>query len=391
MGQPGKEEILLIEAGSLDPALSHLSGLSVVSIMMTPREKARLLRKRDGNGHSNHLAFLVKPSETEVMPTGELAFPMVCNMVPGCDKADFGNISNFTSIRVPEKVFRDFCENGKADAALFPKSEKLGPNTCCIVRFRKETALAIYKRAISTFYRVPDPFRIDGKITPLTAELSFASWMLRDDTIQIVALWGKAGTGKSTMALHGAFDQILAGKFNRLLTVKSTQQAKGQVSIAAVPGDAYKKFADQRRPVEDTLYRVRKDFLYLLHQNKKEESQKRGRKPVSLSQGPDFGIPADIIPLNFLRGAEFQRTFMFAEEAQNMTPDNILLLGTRGGKGSKLVVVGDNQQVDHPNFKEDTNGLADMLRKLGHREEFGQVMLTKCLREGMARVFVESY
>ena len=385
-----RHELLLVDPGSLDPSSSHLTGLPVASLMMTDREKDRLLRKKDGNGHSGHLAFLVKPAEVEAALTKGLSFPMI-KTIPGGEKAELGNISNFTEIRVAEEVFRTLCENHQADAELFPGAEKLDPNACCIIRSDENIALAIYKKAAALFFRVPDPYMISGRISPLTAELAFAWWMLRDPSIPIVSLWGPAGTGKSTIALHAAFEQILAGSFKQLLIFKSTQQARGQIAIAAVPGDSYKKFADQRQPVQNTLSRVRKDFLHLLHQNKKEAPQKRGKKPISPAQGPDFGIPVDIQPVNFIRGDEYRHSFIFAEEAQNMIPDNILLLGTRGGEGSKIVVVGDKWQVDHPGYKEETNGLSDMLKVMGGRETFGQVNLTKCLRKGIAMEFVDAY
>ena len=391
MGTTKKRELLLIDPGSSDPSSSHPVGLPIVSLMMTEREKERLLRKKDSNGHSGHFAYLIKPEEAEALPIGELVYPSTGDVIQGSNHAGFGDISQFTEFSVPADIFRRFCEEGHADAALFPGSAGLNPNTCCIIRGDGEIALGIYRRAASRFLRVPNPYRVQGKHTPHDAPLAFAHYMLRDPYIRTVALSGPAGTGKSSMVLQAAFEQIIMGRFKRLLITKSTHQARGQINTGAVPGDSYKKFQDKRRAVHATLSRVREEFAHLLRPIKNDGQPKQAKKGAQTTQGPDFGIPVDILPLNDMRGDDNKYLFQFAEEAQNFIPENIYLFGTRAGLNSKVVLAGDVGQVDLPNCDGKTNGLADAIKTMAKIEGFGHVRLIECLRKGPAEDFVKAY
>ncbi len=398
-------EILVLELKDYDPKIPILGQLTHMHTSVTDQMFARMKKRADGDGFA-HNVVLVHPElldQSGHPKTGFRPFVRQDQDVSADDTAFSGNFDIFPFAN--ENRLEHFVSGGMIPARdIAPGFDplKLTANQCCMLKVGQSEhdprfELAVFKAQSNVFVRVPQPYKISGKISPFTAELAFARFLLHDSSVGAVTLFGAAGTGKTTMAMHSAIELFLAGEITAIDIYKSTNQASGQPAIAAVPGNADQKFADFRKPVQSTLDRVLRDFSHTLKARSVLNSPNNGGGKKGQVASPytdryrQMGLPITIASPAYLRGEELQKKLIILEEGQNYTQKLILLVGTRVGKGSRLFVIGDHRQVDNPNVDERTNGLSDMMNKLKGHENYGQVELTQCLREGVAKMFVERY
>jgi len=158
-------------------------------------------------------------------------------------------------------------------------------------------------------------------------------------SVPVVIGTGPAGTGKTLLACHAASKSLLNGQVQRLILTRPAVSVDEQHGF--LPGDLNKKMEPWTRPMFDSLYRY--------------FSPKKVRDMVSDQQ-------IEICPLAYMRGRTFDKAWIIADEMQNSTPNQMKMLLTRIGEGSKMVVAGDTQQCER-GF-EDGNGLADLLVRL---------------------------
>ena len=407
MAGKDRVELLLVPLENYNPAVPILGQLRAVHISVTEKFFRNLERRKNGNGNGNgfpHKVVLMHPellAQANQSPEEDFGSILRQEQTIVHDNTAFNGNFKILGISDAERLAA-FSSEGLIPAheiisGFNPK--ELAANECCVLHLDSSESdplfeLAVFKPQANIFLRVPKPFRVDGKISPFTTELAFAHFLLHDSSVGAVTLTGPAGTGKSTMAIHAAVSQLLDGKFTSIEIVKSTHQCGGQPSFAAFPGNKEQKFAEHRKTVETTLLRVLNDLSIKVRAQQIGKSVSVGGKKgggKDSSESSYGGLPIHIIPPNFLRGEEFPRRCVIIEEAQNFEPDNLLLAGTRIGAGSRLFVIGDEKQVDIPGRNEKRSGLTDMIHRLSGRELFGRVKLTKCLRGGVAQMFVEAY
>jgi len=187
-------------------------------------------------------------------------------------------------------------------------------------------------------------------IHPRNVEQSFAlDGLLRDDVL-FVSLMGKAGTGKTLLALAaGLYKTLDEGRFQRLL-VSRPIFPMGR-DIGYLPGDVEQKLNPWMQPIFDNVE-------FLMGADKKAA----GRAQELMNQGM-----LNIEPLTYIRGRSIPNQFLIVDEAQNLTPHEIKTIVTRAGQGTKVVLTGDCYQIDNPYVDSATSGLTYSVERFkGH-------------------------
>lgn len=187
-------------------------------------------------------------------------------------------------------------------------------------------------------------------IHPRNVEQSFALDGLLNDDILFVSLVGKAGTGKTLLALAaGLYKTLDEGRFQRLL-VSRPIFPMGR-DIGYLPGDVEQKLNPWMQPIFDNVE-------FLMGADKKAA----GRAQELMNQGM-----LNIEPLTYIRGRSIPNQYLIVDEAQNLTPHEIKTIVTRAGRGTKVVLTGDCYQIDNPYVDSATSGLTYSVERFkGH-------------------------
>jgi PhoH-like ATPase len=203
-------------------------------------------------------------------------------------------------------------------------------------------------------------------------EQQFAFDLLLNEDIQLVTLVGKAGTGKTLLAIAGGLLKSAdEGSYSRLLVSRPIFPMGRDLGF--LPGDVEEKLAPWMQPIFDNVE-------LLLGSVEERGKRKRGYKELV-----DMGI-LEIEPLTYIRGRSIPKQFMIVDEAQNLTPHEIKTIITRAGEGTKIVLTGDPYQIDNPYVDSSSNGLAYVVEKFKGQEISGHVTLTKGERSCLAEL-----
>lgn len=186
-------------------------------------------------------------------------------------------------------------------------------------------------------------------IRPRNREQHFALDALLDDRIKLVTLMGKAGTGKTLLALAAALRRTVVDReFRRVLVARPTVSMGREIGF--LPGTLEEKLAPWMQPIHDAL-----ELLGDLNMGQEN------RRPVDLMRNGVIVVEA----LSYIRGRSIPHQFMIIDEAQNLTPLEVKTILTRVGPGTKIVFTGDPWQIDNPYVDSSSNGfvfLADRFR-----------------------------
>lgn len=200
-------------------------------------------------------------------------------------------------------------------------------------------------------------------------EQAFALDCLLNDEISFVSLVGKAGTGKTLLAIAaGLFKTLDEGRFQRLL-VSRPIFPMGK-DIGYLPGDIEQKLNPWMQPIFDNVE-------FLMGADKKAS----GRAQELINQGM-----LNIEPLTYIRGRSIPKQYLIVDEAQNLTPHEIKTIVTRAGRGTKVVLTGDVYQIDNPYVDSANSGLTYAVERFKGHPIAGHVTLTKGERSELAEL-----
>lgn len=206
-------------------------------------------------------------------------------------------------------------------------------------------------------------------IHPRNVEQTFAMDCLLNDEIMFVSLVGKAGTGKTLMALAaGLYKTLDEGRFQRLL-VSRPIFPMGR-DIGYLPGDVEQKLNPWMQPIFDNVE-------FLMGADKKAA----GRAQELINQGM-----LNIEPLTYIRGRSIPNQYLIVDEAQNLTPHEIKTIVTRAGQGTKVVLTGDAYQIDNPYVDSATSGLTYAVERFKGQKISAHVTLQKGERSELAEL-----
>ncbi|GHT30219.1 phosphate starvation protein PhoH [Bacteroidia bacterium] len=244
----------------------------------------------------------------------------------------------------------------------------LKPNDCFILKSIRNSVLARYNPFTNTVKRVEKGTNYG--IQPRNAEQSFAFDVLNDPNVKLVGVTGKAGTGKTLLALASALKQ--ADQYQQILLARPIV-ALANKDIGFLPGDEKQKIAPYMQPLFDNLNVIKGQFPPNGSDARKIDEWQKNNKLV-------------IEALAFIRGRSLSETFCIIDEAQNLTPHEVKTIITRAGEGTKMVFTGDLQQIDSPYLDAQSNGLAYMIDKMKGQDIFAHINLVKGERSHLAEL-----
>jgi PhoH-like ATPase len=244
----------------------------------------------------------------------------------------------------------------------------LRPNDCFILKSARNSVLARYNPATNKVKRVEKGSNYG--IQARNAEQSFAFEVLNDPNIKLVGVTGKAGTGKTLLALASALKQI--DVYKQILLARPIVSLANK-DIGFLPGSEKQKIAPYMQPLFDNLNVIKAQF---------PPNSSEVRRIDEWLKNEQLLIEA----LAFIRGRSLSETFCIVDEAQNLTPHEVKTIITRAGEGSKMVFTGDLQQIDSPYLDAQSNGLAYMIDKMKGQELFAHVNLVKGERSQLAEL-----
>jgi PhoH-like ATPase len=257
---------------------------------------------------------------------------------------------------------------GGIDADLFDIKSKIAPNECFIMKSDRNSILTRYNPFTNKFKKVDKTTNYG--ISPKNSEQSFAFEILNDPDIKLVGLTGKAGTGKTLLALASALKQ--SGIYKQILLARPIV-ALANKDLGFLPGDQQQKVAPYMQPLFDNLNVIKQQFSPTSSDVRKIDDMQKNNQLI-------------IEALAFIRGRSLSETFCIIDEAQNLTPHEIKTIITRAGEGTKMVFTGDIQQIDSPYLDAQSNGLAYMVDKMKGQELFAHVNLVKGERSQLSEI-----
>ena len=266
----------------------------------------------------------------------------------------------------PELIDQMYANPAGLDAELF--DIKVEPNECFILKSQRNSILARYNPFTNKFKRVEKSSNYG--IQPRNAEQSFAFEVLNDPEVKLIGLTGKAGTGKTLLALASALKQ--ANVYKQILLARPIV-ALANKDLGFLPGDEKQKVAPYMQPLFDNLNVIKGQFA---------PGSADARKVDDLQKSGQLVIEA----LAFIRGRSLSETFCIIDEAQNLTPHEIKTIITRAGEGTKMVFTGDIQQIDSPYLDAQSNGLAYMVDKMKGQDLFAHINLIKGERSQLSEL-----
>ncbi|QDT63044.1 PhoH family protein [Calycomorphotria hydatis] len=251
---------------------------------------------------------------------------------------------------------------------LRPELDAPVANENFILRNGSTSALATYNREEDLFKRA-EKISAYG-ITPRNAEQIFALNALLDDNIQLVTLAGKAGSGKTLIALAGALES--RSRYRQILLARPVVPLSNR-DLGYLPGDVNDKLDPYMQPLYDNMNVIRHAVG--------EDSEDGKRINLMKETGK-----IEISPLAYIRGRSLSRIFFIVDEAQNLTPHEVKTIITRAGEGTKIIFTGDIHQIDHPYLDSLSNGLSYLINRMKDQPLYAHVTLEKGERSELAEL-----
>ncbi|MGC4113578.1 MAG: PhoH family protein [Myxococcales bacterium] len=209
-------------------------------------------------------------------------------------------------------------------------------------------------------------------VRPRNVEQSFALDLLLAEDIKLITIVGKAGTGKTLLAIAAGLQKTMDETVFSKLLVSRPIFPLGR-DIGYLPGDVEEKLNPWMQPIFDNV-----EFLM----NISRSDKKAGRGYQELI---DLGI-LEIEPLTYIRGRSIPSQYIIVDEAQNLTPHEVKTIITRVGDGTKIVLTGDPYQIDNPYVDSTNNGLVHVVNRFKNQKIAGHITMTKGERSQLAEL-----
>jgi len=284
------------------------------------------------------------------------------------DKIAYHQLYNGTGeLRVGRDEMDAFFQNGKLGVN---GSLQAHPNQLFVLRSHtnpSQSAVARYARG--NLWPLVRGDTVQWGVKALNKEQKFAVELLSNDDIKVVTLVGRAGTGKTLLALAVGLEKVLEQRAYARLLITRPVTPMGD-DLGYLPGSKEEKLRPWMQPIHDNL-----EYLF-------KDCADRHDVLDDLIQRNTIEMEA----LTYIRGRSIPRQFIVCDEAQNLSPHMIKSLITRVGEGTKIVFTGDPEQIDHPYLDASSNGLSYLVEKMKGEEIAGHVTLVKGERSKVAEL-----
>ncbi|MBA3684132.1 MAG: PhoH family protein [Planctomycetes bacterium] len=292
-------------------------------------------------------------------------------------KVDFDALyTGWVAIAVPATLVDAAYSEGGVPVADLPEDEDRAP--LCDNQFvllkdegnEKRAALCIHEAGQKSLRRLNDDFTKRYGVVPRSLEQRMAFELLLNDNIRMVTLVGRAGTGKTLLALAcGLSKTLLEERYNKLLVSRPIMPLGADIGY--LPGTKDDKLVHWMGPIFDNLH-----FLLASEERDPDDVIKR------LIMDERITMEA----LTYIRGRSISKQYVIVDEAQNLTPHEIKTIISRVGGDTKIVLTGDPQQIDNPYLDANSNGLTYVVERLRGQALAGHMTLTKSERSELAGI-----
>lgn len=224
-------------------------------------------------------------------------------------------------------------------------------------------------------------------------EQRFALELLLNDQIKAVTLVGRAGTGKTLLAIAVGLQKVLDDQiYSRLLITRPIVPVGNDIGY--LPGDKDEKLRPWMQPIFDNIEHIFSITPETREGRCKVTAAGKGSREGDEDRFRSLKIVEHLIesgtlemePLTYIRGRSIPRQFIVCDEAQNLSPQMIKTIVTRIGEGSKIVFTGDPEQIDHPYLDASSNGLTYFVERFKDEAIAGHVTLCKGERSALAEL-----
>ena len=212
-------------------------------------------------------------------------------------------------------------------------------------------------------------------VQPLNMEQKCAMDLLLRDDIPLVSLIGRAGTGKTLLALACGMRKVFdENKYSRILVSRPIMPLGKDIGY--LPGTKEEKLFNWMQPIYDNL-----EFLCALTSGEANSAAALGFVMESKK--------IEMEAVAYIRGRSLPKIYMIIDEAQNLTPHEIKTVISRAGKGTKVILTGDPSQIDNPYLDKNSNGLSYAVNKFKNHNLFGHMVLERTERSELASLAAE--
>jgi PhoH-like ATPase len=282
--------------------------------------------------------------------------------------------SGVAELDVAPEVVNEFYASGGVPCPA--ELEPPPPNAFVVLRDRQNpqhSAVGKYGAARGVLQQlIKTPKEGVWGIRPRNKEQSFALDLLLNDEIRLVTIVGKAGTGKTLLAIAAGLQKSMEEGVYQKLLVSRPIFPLGR-DIGYLPGSVEEKLNPWMQPIFDNVE-------YLMNLSRSEKKAGRGWHELM-----DLGI-LEIEPLTYIRGRSIPNQFIIVDEAQNLTPHEVKTIITRVGDGTKIVLTGDPYQIDNPYVDQTNNGLVHVVNRFQNERLAGHITLSKGERSPLAEL-----
>lgn len=231
----------------------------------------------------------------------------------------------------------------------------------------------IYRHTNDGLKKLPKDFQVWG-IGHKNLEQRCSLDALLDPKIKLVTLTGRAGTGKTLMAILGGLQAVLEEQSHKRLLVARPAIPMGQ-DLGYLPGNMEEKLAPWMQPIIDNI-----EFVF--------DSSSGGRGKSAWQDMLGNGI-LKMESLAHIRGRSIPNEYIIIDEAQNLTRHEVKTIISRAGENTKIILTGDLQQIDNPKVDSISNGLAYVIDKFKDQEIAAHIHFSKCERSELAELASE--
>jgi len=269
--------------------------------------------------------------------------------------------------KIPEPVFKELRDLGTIP---FDQLNIATPpaNHFFIFQQQKKVNTAYFQAKSNTLISIKP--KTIFNIAPKNHEQSFAIHALLDPAIKLITIQGKAGTGKTLLALASALEQR---KDYRQIYVTRPIISLSNKDIGFLPGDVKSKIDPYMTPIWDNLRFIKEQYGNdVAMQNKIDEFVTSGKIVIT--------------PLAYIRGRTLTKIFFIVDEAQNLTPHEIKTIISRAGADTKIVFTGDIYQIDTPYLDAESNGLSYLIENAKNHPLYAHITLDKGERSELANL-----
>tara|TARA_X000001382_G_scaffold104201_1_gene79214 strand:- start:932 stop:2272 length:1341 start_codon:yes stop_codon:yes gene_type:complete len=239
-------------------------------------------------------------------------------------------------------------------------------NEFLCITHNKNSFLGAYKQGKIVRLKNEKEFKSSMSVTSKNREQLYAMNALMDESVDLVTITGLAGSGKTFITLMAAMAGLTSGDYDRIVITRNVQPVGKDIGF--LPGDLNDKMMPWMSPIMDNFRHAFKD-------------KDLGYFEMMLKKGT-----LEIAPLSYMRGRTFSNTFLIFDEAQNATIHEIKTVVTRIGENSKIVLLGDTDQIDTPYIDSLSNGLTIIAEKFKNEHVAAHVKLKKGERSYLSAI-----